>query len=142
MFLTCLSKQLCLFRCLLILSITTIIHTLPCRLSQELFHNASTMQLQPASSTLLPLKRSRSPRKQRYSAARAFYLTILVISALAIWSATTEKRAFISTNTPSQHLRRSELTAGDAILTGNDQKLVRRDESVRASKESYGVQGF
>lgn len=76
-------------------------------------------------------KKSRARPRQKYSAVRAFYLTILVISAFAVFSLVTTSRARqIPAGINRQLFRRNDLAVGDELVYSSGD-LVRRDEAVR-----------
>ena len=95
-------------------------------------HDAFVMSLQMPAPT--PVQKAwRTRPKQKYSAARAFYLTILVISAIAILSLLKERRN-------QQHdligvsqalFSRTRLAVREDFLQGSSGGLVRRDQAVR-----------
>ena len=75
-------------------------------------------------------KTSRARPRQKYSAARAFYLTILVMSAFAAFSLFTSSRARqIPAGINGQLFRRNDLAVGDELVYSS-RDLVRRDEAV------------
>ena len=75
-------------------------------------------------------KTSRARPRQKYSATRAFYLTILVISAFAAFSLVTSSRARqIPAGINGQLFRRNDLAVGDELVYSSGD-LVRRDEAV------------
>lgn len=77
-------------------------------------------------------KASRTRPRQKYSAARAFYLTILVISAIAILSLLKERRIEYDINAANRALSsRPRLTIRDGLLYGSSGELVRRDQACR-----------
>lgn len=70
-------------------------------------------------------------RRPKYSAARAFYLTILVISAIAAFSLiTSRKHPDILAEANRQLFRRTEFSVEEHVH-GTAGKLVQRDEAVR-----------
>ncbi|KAK4696607.1 solute carrier family 24 (sodium/potassium/calcium exchanger), member 6, partial [Lecanoromycetidae sp. Uapishka_2] len=71
-------------------------------------------------------------QRQKYSAARSFYLTILVISAFAIYSLVTNRRhPQDSADTSRLIYRRADLTIGNSGSYGAAGQLVPRDEACR-----------
>lgn len=86
-------------------------------------------------------KASRTRPRQKYSAARAFYLTILVISAVAILSLLKERRLQYGINGAHHALfTRTHLTVRDGLLHRSSGELVRRDQAVRCT--SLGVSSW
>ena len=77
----------------------------------------------------------RTRPKQKYSAARAFYLTILVISAIAILSLLKERRTQQHDLIGASHalFSRTRLTVREDFLQGSSGGLVRRDQAVRST---------
>ena len=77
-------------------------------------------------------KASRTRPKPKYSAARAFYLTILVITALAVLSFFKERRLqHHLADTNDALSSRAHLTVRNAPLQGSSGELERRDKAVR-----------
>ena len=77
-------------------------------------------------------KVSRTRPKPKYSAARAFYLTILVITAIAVLSLRKEPRLQHDVAGANDALSgRTHLTVRNALLQGSSGKLERRDKAVR-----------
>lgn len=95
------------------------------------------MSLQISVPTSKP-KALRTRTRQRYAAARAFYLTILVISAIALLSLLNEGKIHHDTSSVNHALfSRTHLTISHGLLHGRGGELVRRDQAVRYS--SFGV---
>ena len=70
--------------------------------------------------------------RQKYSAARAFYLTILIISALAVLSIANQRTSRHLINSPKHGLfHRSNPVAIEGFLHQSNGDLRRRDEAVR-----------
>ena len=70
--------------------------------------------------------------RQKYSAARAFYLTILVISAFAILSSFKERRTQHGISGAGHVLiSRTPLVPGEDFIHMSSGELVRRDQAVR-----------
>ena len=70
--------------------------------------------------------------RQKYSAARAFYLTILVISAIAILSLLKERRAEHGISGVGHVLiSRTPLVPREEFIHMSSGDLVRRDQAVR-----------
>lgn len=79
-------------------------------------------------------KASRTRTRQKYSSARAFYLTILVISAIAILSLLKQRKNQYDINGANHALfSRPDLTIRDGLLHGSRRELVRRDQAVRSN---------
>ena len=77
-------------------------------------------------------KASRTRPQPKYSAARAFYLTILVITAIAVLSLLKERRLQHDVAGASDTLSsRAHLTVRNALLQGSSGELERRDKAVR-----------
>lgn len=74
----------------------------------------------------------RTRPRQKYSAARAFYLTILVISAIAILSLLNERRTQQHDLIGASHalFSRTRLAVREDFLQGSSGGLVRRDQAV------------
>lgn len=83
----------------------------------------------------MPLQSPAHPTpKQKYSAARAFYLTILVISAIAALSLITQRRdgrgSASRNNLLLPRANATTLATEDALFNGTAGNLVPRDEAV------------
>lgn len=78
-------------------------------------------------------KTSRTRTRQKYSSARAFYITILVISAIASLSLLKMRKAQHDINGANHAIfSRTDLTImRDGLLPVNSGELVRRDQEVR-----------
>ncbi|CAD6578244.1 MAG: hypothetical protein ASARMPREDX12_008688 [Alectoria sarmentosa] len=77
-------------------------------------------------------KASRTRTRKKYSSARAFYLTILMISAIAILSWLRERQLRHGINGANHALfRRSHLTIGDGLPSGSSVELVPRHQACR-----------
>ena len=77
---------------------------------------------------------SRTRPRQKYSAARAFYLTILVISAITILSLLKERRIQHEFQITSHALfSRTHLTIREGLVHRSNGELVRMDQAVRWS---------
>ena len=76
-------------------------------------------------------KVSRVRPRQKYSAARAFYLTILVISVIAILSLLKERRTQHGINGADHALVSRTLTAREGRPHGSSGVLLPRDKAVR-----------
>ena len=75
----------------------------------------------------------RTRPRQKYSAARAFYLTILVISAIAILSVLKERRIQHGTSGAGHVLiSRTPLVPREDLIHMSSGDLVRRDQAVRS----------
>lgn len=74
----------------------------------------------------------RTHPRQKYTAVRAFYLTILVISAIAILSLLKETGTRHEINA-ARHalLTPSRLAVREDFLDGSTRELARRDQAVR-----------
>lgn len=82
-------------------------------------------------------KASHTHTRKKYSSARAFYLTILMISAIAILSLLRERNLLHGINGANHALfRRTHLTIGDGLPHGSSVELVPRHQAVRES--SFG----
>ena len=82
-------------------------------------------------------KRSRAQSRQKFSGARAFYLTVLVISIFAAFSLVTSRSSPQSAAGPNgQLLRRADVSLKDGAAQTNRGGLARRDEAVRTLLES------
>lgn len=74
----------------------------------------------------------RTRPRQKYSAARAFYLTILVISAIAILSLLKERRIQYGMSGAGHVLiSRTPLVPREDLIHMSSGDLVRRDQAVR-----------
>ena len=89
------------------------------------------MSLQMSAPT--PVRKASPIRpRQKYSAARAFYLTILVISAIATLSLLKERNFQYGIDDANQaFFRRSYPKLSEGFPHGSSGALVRRDEAVR-----------
>ena len=99
---------------------------------KALYHDAFIMSLQMPAPT--PVQKAwRNRPRQKYSAARAFYLTILVISAIAILSLLKERRTQQHGLIGAKHalFSRTRLSVREDLLHGSSGGLVRRDQAVR-----------
>lgn len=82
-------------------------------------------------------KTSRAQPRQKFSGARAFYLTVLVISIFAAFSFITSKTSpQPAAGLIGQLLPRAEVSLGDGAAQANRGGLARRDEAVRTLPES------
>ena len=76
-------------------------------------------------------KASRTRTRHQYSSARAFYLTILVISAIAILSSFKHKKIQHDANGADRALfSRPDLTIRDGLVRGSGGELVPRHQAV------------
>lgn len=99
---------------------------------KALYHDAFIMSLQMPAPT--PVQKAwRNRPRQKYSAARAFYLTILVISAIAILSVLkdrgTQQHGLIGAS--NALFSPTRLAVREDFLHGSSGGLVRRDQAVR-----------
>ena len=77
-------------------------------------------------------KASRNRPKPKYSAARAFYLTILVITAIAVLGFFKERRLQHHVAGANDALSsRTHVIVRNALLQGSSGELERRDKAVR-----------
>lgn len=76
-------------------------------------------------------KASRTRRRQKFSAAKAFYLTVLVISAIAILSLFKDRRIQHDINGGNLALFSRTHLANKNGLSQSDGELGRRDQAVR-----------
>ncbi len=95
-----------------------------------LSHDAFIMSLQMPAPTPVQ-KASRNRMRQKYSAAKTFFLTILVISAITILSVFNERRIQYDINDAHHaHISRTHLAVRDGLTDGSSGELLRRDEAV------------
>ena len=77
-------------------------------------------------------KASRTRPKPKYSAARAFYLTVLVLAVVAVLSLFKERRLQHDVAGANDALfSRAHVTVRNALLQGSSRELERRDKAVR-----------
>lgn len=89
------------------------------------------MSLQMPAPPMPVHKESRTRPRQKYSAARAFYLTILVISAITILSLFKEGRIQHDFRSANHALSRpTYLTVRDRLVHRSSGELVPRDQAV------------
>ena len=96
----------------------------------DVLHHALAMRLQPMSAHRVAY-RAPNPRK-KYTAGRAFYLTILVISIFAVWSLVVPGRFVEGRGTDGKAPQRG-------ILVKRDVGLARRGEEVWTARKKISI---
>ena len=100
-------------------------------IQEALSHDAFIMSLRMPAPTPVQ-KASRNRMRQKYSAARTFFLTILIISAITILSVFKERLSqYDIIGAHHAHISRTHLTVRDGLHDGSSGELVRRDLAVR-----------
>lgn len=95
------------------------------------YYDAFTMRsFAPPSSQTMRRQEPNARRRQKYSASRAFYITILIISILSIWGLLRNSNGHGSGGKNNQILRRSDFFDGITVH-GENNKLKSRDLEAR-----------